>query len=339
MDVLILALLAVILGLVAFTVLTTRDRQRALDAATRSQEALQQRFDSLGLGFNQRLDGIQTTVSSSLTAANQTIGRIGEQLGALTKSSQRMEELARDISSLQDILKPPNVRGSFGELLLEQLLEQLVPGFYDTQYRFRDNTAVDAIVRLGQGIVPIDSKFPLESFTRLIEAPSDDERLRLRRDFDRAVRGHVDKVATYIRPDEGTFDFALMYIPAEPVYYEIGVASVREDRELITYAYGKRVFPVSPNILYVYLCAIGLGLKGLRIEEQAREVIDHLAHLSHDFARIREDFAVLGTHLGHARTRYEDLDRAVSRFGDGLNRPLRPDLGGASDPPRLPGVG
>ena len=218
------------------------------------------------------------------------------------------------------------MRGGFGELLLENLLSQILPPEnYRFQHHFRNGEIVDAVIMLGSGLVPIDSKFPMESFNRLVAAGSDEERASLRKGFLRDVRMHVDAVAKYITPDEGTFEFALMYIPAEGVYYETFSREdmMSEGEGPCAYALGRRVIPVSPNSFYGYLQAIVLGLKGLRVEERAREIIDHLARLTKEYEQFREDFSVLGTHIGRAKSKYDEVDKHVGRLGDRLALPLQ----------------
>ena len=136
---------------------------------------------------------------------------------------------------------------------------------------------------------------------------------------------HVDAVAKYIAPDEGTFEFALMYIPAEGVYYETFSREdmMSEGEGPCAYALGRRVIPVSPNSFYGYLQAIVLGLKGLRVEERAREIIDHLARLTKEYEQFREEFGVLGTHIGRAKAKYDEVDKHVGRLGDRLVLPLQ----------------
>src|SRR4029077_12773860 len=154
-------------------------------------------------------------------------------------------------------------------------------------------------VRLGDGLVPVDAKFPLEDFRRMIQAGNDEERARARKAFAARVRKHVDDIATkYVLPDEGTYDFALMYIPAENVYYETIIRD--EEPGLATYAIERKVIPVSPNCFYAYLQAITFGLRGLRIEARAQEVMGLLGRLGGDLGRLREDFRLGGQHLTDA---------------------------------------
>jgi DNA recombination protein RmuC len=290
-----------------------------------TQQSLERRLAELDQRLSQNLNAVQQTVSRSMASTQETIGQVGQQLGRLEASSKQMLEVGQDIGQLQDILRPPKMRGGFGELLLENLLSQILPPEnYGFQHRFRSGEMVDAVIRLGGGLVPIDSKFPLESFNRVVAAESEEERTSLRRAFLRDVRKHVDAVARYIMPDEGTFEFALMYIPAEGVYYEtFSREEASEEESLSAYALSRRVIPVSPNSFYGYLQAIVLGLKGLRVEERAREIIDHLARLGKEFGHFREEFEVLGGHIGRAKTKYDDLDKRVGRIGDRLLLPLQ----------------
>jgi DNA recombination protein RmuC len=297
------------------------DVSRALDA---TQQRLEQRIEGLDQRLSQSLGTVQQTLSQSLTATHETMQNIGQQLGRLEGSSRQMLEVGQNICELQDILKPPKMRGAFGELLLENLLSQILPpGNYSFQYRFRSGEMVDAVIHLGSGLVPIDSKFPLESFNRLAAAESEEERTPLRRAFLRDVKQHIDAVSRYIVPDEGTFEFALMYVPAEGVYYEtFSREDMADDQSPSSYALGRRVIPVSPNSFYGYLQAIVLGLKGLRVEERAREIIDHLGRLGREFDGFRDEFAVLGTHVGRTKAKYDELDKRVGRLGDRLFLPL-----------------
>jgi DNA recombination protein RmuC len=285
------------------------------------QSSVGQRLEAVQASMGQRFDTVQSDLTRSLSTNTQAMGRIGLQLGELMQSTRQMLEIGRDISSLQDILRPPKLRGGFGELLLERLLAEILPEKnYSTQHRFRNGVQVDAAIHIGGGVVPVDSKFPLEAFNRMVKADSDEERAVLRRDFVRAVRGHIDAVAKYILPDEGSFPFAMMYIPAENVYYEVIVKDDLGDSQtnLCAYAMERHVVPVSPNSFYAYLQAILLGLKGMQVEENAIKIVRHLEQLSGDFNRVRESFMKIGGHLKNAADRYSDADRAFSKFGDRL---------------------
>ena len=295
-------------------------QQTVLDRVGGVDHRLDQRLDAVQTSVDRRLQAVQTDLSQSLTANTQEMGRIGHQLGELKQSTQQMLDVGRNISSLQDILKPPKVRGGFGEMLLERLLAEILPeNNYSTQHRFANGVVVDAAIHVGNSVVPVDSKFPLESFHRVLAA-SEEERATVRKEFVRAVRGHIDAVAKYILPDEGSLPFALMYIPAENVYYEVIVKDDLGDAQanLCAYAMERRVIPVSPNSFYAYLQAILIGLKGMKVEERAHEIIGHLERLNGDFARMKDDFTLVGKHLRNATERYGDVDRSFTKFGDRL---------------------
>jgi DNA recombination protein RmuC len=231
---------------------------------------------------NTKIDAINAQLIETKTLQGQTtesFGQIQSSLGRLTEASRHMEEVGKNIASLSDILRAPKFRGGMGELLLGDLLSQILsPEHYKLQYSFSSGDRVDAVIILKVGMVPVDAKFPLESFQRMIASSEEGGQKKHKREFTRAVKGHIDNIAQkYVLPDEGTFDFALMYIPAENVYYEtiIKDEGLGEEKSLLSYALEKRVIPVSPNSFYAYLQAIALGLKGLHIEKRAQELNEH----------------------------------------------------------------
>ncbi len=279
---------------------------------------LQQQLGQLVTQINQQLQNISTSVSSRLDKVDETVNKVHKGLGEASEATKRILEVGKDVASLQDILQAPKFRGGLGEFLLENLLSQILPlRFYELQYTFRNGERVDAVIFLGEGKVPVDSKFPLESFKRLIACQTEEERKRVRREFEKDVKKHIDDVsAKYIREEEGTYNFALMYIPAENVYYEtiIKDEELGEEKSLFSYSLKKRVIPVSPNSFYAYLQSIALGLRGLSIEERAQEILGQLAQVEKGFQNFREDFDKVGKHLVDAKNRYDDAERKISRL-------------------------
>lgn len=266
----------------------------------------------------QVLNDTQQSLGERLDNAARVVGGVQKSLGGLEEANRRIYEVGKDIASLQEILRAPKLRGGLGEFFLEDLLGQILPPqHFTTQYSFRSGEKVDAVIKLGASLVPVDAKFPLENFKKLMEAQSDDERGRAKKQFAADVRRHIDAIAgKYILPDEGTYDFALMYIPAENVYYETVIKDEASDeRNLSQYAMSKRVIPVSPNSFYAYLQAIVLGLKGLRIEDRTKEIIQYLGRLQGDFAKFRDEFALLGKHLNHAQSSFQSADKRLEQFG------------------------
>ena len=306
---------------------------------------LQNQVNALGAQVAQAIETSRKSMDERLDNAARVIQGVSQQLGQLDASSRRMIELGIDISSLQDILRAPKLRGALSELFLGDLLSQIMPAdHYRMQYSFHSGETVDAVIVLKAGMVPVDAKFPLENFKRIVQAGgNDDERLAYKKIFMKDVKNHIDAIASkYIRADEGTFDFALMYIPAENVYYETIIKDEEFSGEmaLFNYALSKRVIPVSPNSFYAYLQTILLGLKGLRVEESAREMLNQLTSLGKEFERFEESFRLVGKQLANSQGNFQDAER---RFGkiqgrfEQINGTIK-ELGGASSPsaPALP---
>lgn len=257
-------------------------------------------------------------IGERLDKAAAVIAPIQNRLGELKEASNKMYEVGRDISRLENLLKAPKFRGEIGEFLLENLLSQILPKDHFTlQYSFKNGMQVDAVIRLGERLVPVDSKFPLENFKKMIEQENQEERKKLHKEFGRDVRKHIDAVADkYILPDEGTYNFALLYIPAENVYYE---TIIKEDKtNICSYALSKKIILVSPNSFFAYLMVIVQGLHGMQIEKNAEKIISNLGRLNQDLAKFSEDFVLIGKHLGNTRNKYEDAERKLTRFSDKL---------------------
>lgn len=280
---------------------------------------------------NKQLTGLNQNIGTRLDNAAKVFGEVQKGLGTVMQATERVYEIGKDISTLQEILRAPKLRGTLGELFLGDLLSQILPAqHYTLQYKFKSGEAVDAVIHIGQGLVPVDSKFPLENFKKIIEATSEEEKRVARKKFISDVKKHIDDISKkYILPDEGTFDFALMYIPAENVYYETIIKEdSSEEKTISSYALDKRVIPVSPNSFYAYLQAIVLGLKGMRIEKNARVILENLMRLKGDFARFRDDFEVLGKHISSAKAKYEESEKKLTNLeekflsaGGGIEKP------------------
>lgn len=266
------------------------------------------------------LQSTQESVGQRLDNAARVVGDLQRKLGHLEESSKKIFDLGQGLQELKDILKSPKLRGNMGEFFLEDLLRQILPPeHYKLQHGFRSGETVDAVIQLGDALVCVDSKFPLESFVRLMQIGDDqpDLKKKEKKAFTTALKKHADAIAKkYILPDEGTFDFALMYIPAENVYYETIIRDdlMEEEGSLYAYLLGKKVIPVSPNSLYAYLQVIVLGLRGLRVQEHAKQIMNDLQRVQGDLGRFRDDYNVLGKHLKNAAGSYEEGTRRLERF-------------------------
>jgi DNA recombination protein RmuC len=294
----------------AWLVRYLRTELGSLRAETGSQLADQ--LTERNAEVDRRLEAMTSTMDRRLESTSKTATEIHRQLGQLGRANEEILARANDLKRLEQALRPPKARGGFGELLLANLLRDRLPAdAYELQYGFRSGERVDAVIRVDR-LVPVDAKFPLDNFERLAEAESDELRSLAEKAFARDLKVHVDAIAEkYIRPDEGTYDFALMYLPSEGVYYELVCGKTGA---LLSHAHEKRVFPVSPTTFTSQLQVIALGLKGLQIEQRAQEVMAYCAQLEQDFGRFRDDFQVVGKHIGNAQSKYAEAERRLGRF-------------------------
>jgi DNA recombination protein RmuC len=273
---------------------------------------------------NQQLQSSSGQIGHRLDSAREVISKVSEKLGELSKTSEQIHEVGKNIATLQEILRPPKLRGGLGEQFLGELLSQILPSeFFTLQHTFSSGERVDAVVRIGEKLVPIDSKFPLDNFKRVIECKTDEERKTWQKMFYRDVKKHIDDIASkYILPQEGTYDFALLYIPAENVYYETITKdeSFGGEKGVLNYALTKRVIPVSPNSFYAYLQVIILGLKGFQIEKDALKIQALLSGLKKEIGGFQEDFQLVGKHIMNALNKFEEARRRLDKFNFKLDQ-------------------
>jgi DNA recombination protein RmuC len=279
---------------------------------------VERRLQGLTETMDRRLGSLDEKVDRRLEHASKQTNAIHEKLGDVGRATTMLAEHAKELAQLQQVLRPPKARGGFGELLLGNLLRDRLPAqAYSLQYGFKSGERVDAVIKVDK-LAPIDAKFPLDNFERLADAEDDAQRELYEKAFARDVKGHIDAIAgKYIRPDEGTYDFAFMYLPSEAIYYELVCGKTGA---LLAYAHEKRVLPVSPTTLTAYLQVVVLGLKGLQIEQHAQEVMAYCAQLQKDFGRFKEDFDLVGTHLGRAQTKFVDAEKRLDKFETKLER-------------------
>jgi DNA recombination protein RmuC len=293
---------------------------------------MQTQIHQMKQDFSARLDSNSQTLSSNLGTINNqvsnttnVIAQVQGDLGQMKESTRHIMELARDIKSLQNILQSPKMRGGLGEFLLEDLLSQcLQADSFRIQHSFGRGTVVDAALFIGQRILCVDSKFPLENFKRMFSTDAEVEKKALRKTFLSDVKKHINDISErYINPDENTFDFALMFIPAENVYYEL---IVREDSQLYEHCLTRKVIPVSPNTFYAYLQVILMGLRGLQISDQAKEILAQLQQLENDMARFENDFSKIGGHIRDAQSSYQKSDERLQRLKRKIANMETPEL-------------
>ncbi len=264
----------------------------------------------------------ESMVGDRLSKVQDVVGEVKERLGALAETGRKLTDLAQDLASLQEILRAPKARGAFGEWLLADLLAEVLPqDRFSLQHRLRSGTIVDAAIFLEGLVVPVDAKFPGSGLDRLASV-SPEERAKVNRELVRNAQKHVDTIAAkYIRPEEGTTDFALMYIPAEGIYIEL-LAS--QDQDFLTYAWEKRVVPCSPNTFYAYLRSVALGLRGLALAKDVQTVLGELRGLEGAVGRMAEEMDILGNHLRSAQRKHEEVGKLVQGVREKLGQLAHP---------------
>lgn len=277
------------------------------------------------LGHSAKL-GMESSknINDRLDTAAKVFGELQNKLGKLEEANEKIFNVGRDISSLQEILKKPKARGSLGEFFLADLLGEMLPhNRFELQYRFKNNEIVDAVIHIGDSILAIDSKFPLDNFQRLLERDKVEDRIPFKKMFVQDVKKHIDAIAKkYIQPAEGTFDFAFMYIMAENVFYEVITGDEDSSAELTLqeYALKKRIILVSPNSFYAYLAVLMQALRGERLQKNIHQIITQIRQLTIELGKFRSDFDKIGHHLHNLRTSYEASEKHLERYQDRLEK-------------------
>ncbi len=263
--------------------------------------------------MDKRLDDQGKTINQSLFRQSEQLLKAQEaiysKLSESAKSIGEMSEIGKSMKDLQQFLASPKLRGGIGEQVLKILLEESLPkANFSLQYAFRNGTKVDAAIKTDSGIIPIDSKFSMENFKKMMGASTEKERDAFRKDFTSDIKERIDEIAKkYILTDEGTVDFALMYVPSESVYYEI----VNHEGDLMTYAHKKRVMPVSPSTFYAFLRSVLLSFEGQRITQEIKEVQQSLRAIHQETSKFGELLTTLQNHINNS---YAMMGKVANQF-------------------------
>jgi len=247
---------------------------------------------------------------------NERLDRAARVIAEVQRSLGEMSEIGRGMRDLQEFLRSPKLRGNIGEQVLKEILGQMLPrqSFY-LQYTFRSGVTVDAAIKTTSGIIPVDSKFPLENFRKMNKAESEAEKRVAEKEFVKDVKNHIDAISSkYILTEEGTIDYALMYIPSEAVYYE-----VVNNPDLFDYAGKKRVLPVSPMTFYAYLRAILASFEGQKIEQKAKQILATLRAIQKDYQKVEGNLSVLSRHLQNAYNQMANVLTTFTQLGQKLS--------------------
>lgn len=282
-------------------------------------KAMQSSLESTNKTLNEALSNSSVnmikTLQENSKQLNERLDKAALAMRDVGKEVGQMNEIGRSMKELQEFLKSPKLRGNIGEQVLKDLISQMFPkNSFNLQYEFKSGEKVDAAIKTDAGILPIDSKFPMENFQKMSKAEGK-EKVIFQKEFVRDVKKHIDAISKkYILPEEGTMDFALMYVPSESVYYE-----VVNEMELMDYARRVRVYIVSPSTLYAHLQTILLSFEGKRIEEKSREIFVMLRALQIDYSKVNDSLGVLGKHLNNAYSQFNNVTTGFSQIGQKLN--------------------
>lgn len=320
---LLLVLAVISIGFIALYFLLNRKQNN-----TQSDKALiewlktmQASIDSTNKSLNDAMRSNSADINKTLAENNKQINdrltKAAEVIGQVNKEIGEMSEIGRNMRELQEFLKSPKLRGNIGEEVLKDLISQAFPkNTFNLQYQFSSGEKVDAAIKTDAGILPIDSKFPMENFQKMVKAENKAEKDAFKKEFVRDVKKHIDDISRkYILPDEGTMDFCLMYIPSEPVYYEIA-----DNPELLDYARRKRVYTVSPTTLYAHLQVILLSFEGKKIETKSREIFAMIRGLKVDYDKVNENLGVLGRHITNSSSQFNNVVVSFQKIGKKLDR-------------------
>lgn len=275
--------------------------------------SMQSTIESTNKALNDAMRGQTSDVSKLLQTntkqLNERLDTAARVIGDLKQNLGEMSEVGKGIRSLQEFLQSPKLRGNIGEQVLQDMIGQTFPkNSFHLQYAFKSGMKVDAVLKTDAGLLCIDSKFPMENFTVMHKGETEAERTRAKREFMADVKKHVSDISKkYILPEEGTMDFALMYIPSESVYYEMA-----NMQELMSFAQKARVYPVSPNTLYAHLQVLLLSFQGKDLEQKSRQVFQLLRAIQKDYGKVEENLGVLGKHINNA---YNGMNTVSSSFG------------------------
>jgi DNA recombination protein RmuC len=293
-----------------------------------SDDKLTEKISDLSRQLNQQI-GEQTrtmdnkltkTVESQFSQSRKLIQNITKEIESVKETNQDVLDITETLQDLEQVLKNQKNRGSLGEAGLTLILENMLePNSFELQYGFKNGDAVDAVIKAKDGIIPIDAKFPLSNYQRLLEAEDEEERKKIAKQFKRDLKDRINETAKYIRPEENTLPFALMYIPAEGVYYDLLVnkvgATEANTRNLIEYAHEKNVVIVSPTTLAAYLHTILQGLRAFRIEKNAERIQEGVESLRKHLRAYEEVHQGIGKNLNTVVNKYDESNVKLRGIG------------------------
>ncbi len=318
----------------------SNENDKLVDFLQKEVQALRETFDrKIGETTREVNAAVRSQFSESQKLLNivaEHLTQVKKEIGSFSETNKQVVSFAEQLQRLQDVLLNPKQRGVLGEYYLEAVLQNVLPPeTYKMQYMFSDGEVVDAAIFVKDKIIPIDSKFSLENYNRMLDSESKEEKEQYLKLFKQDLKKRIDETSKYIRPEEGTVEFAFMFIPSEGIYYDLLVGHVGTGvsaRDLIEYAFSKKVIIVSPTSFLAYLQTVLQGLKMLQIEESAKEIRKRVEELGKHIAKYEDYYKKLGkslsTTVSHYNSGYKELgkiDKDVLRI-TGEKAGLEPEL-------------
>ena len=281
---------------------------------------IQNQINEMSKTLDSKLNDSNQMIHSKMTESLNIVKNVTESLTKLDETNKQVMGFAEQLQSLENILKNPKQRGILGEYYLETVLKNVLPpDAYQMQYKFNNGEIVDAVVFTKEGIIPVDSKFSLENYNKILDVHSEGEKESLERQFKQDLKNRIDETSKYIRPKEKTMDFAFMFIPSEAIYYDLLVNKVGavkvNTRDLIEYAFRERkVIIVSPTTFLAYLQTVLQGLRALKIEESVKDVLKHVSNLQNHIISYEDYLKRLGNNLGTTVNMYNNAYKEFAKI-------------------------
>lgn len=312
-------------------------RKEVGEAGEKNRKEVQERLDKISETFQKSLSSSSFTLQRQFKDSARIIAEVTQKLTKLDETNTQVLNFSKQLQSLENILKNPKQRGILGEYYLETMLSNVLPpNHYQMQYKFKNGEVVDAVIFNKDKLIPIDAKFSLEKYNKIMEEKDELRRQELEKEFKLDIKNRIDETSKYIRPQEGTMDFAIMYIPAEGIYYnlliyKVGSISVSA-HNLLEYAFKRRVIIVSPISFFAYLQTVLQGLRGLQVEESIKDIVKNIEELNKHLITHDEYLQKLGSNLGTTVNMYNAAYKEFKKVDKDVYKITDKQVGGSIDP-------
>jgi len=331
MEIIAVILLLVLIALVAFLIwkVSGKDGEKI-----QIESVINEKFidfsDRIRLTMDKTREEVEKSkdvLSSNTIKTLEHIKSMNDTVGNLVKQQDKAQQLGQ---SLEYLLQAPKLRGNYGETILEEMLERILPkGIWETQYNIAGSEKVDAVVKYKDVVVPIDSKFPKEDYQKYIAATNASEKKNHWANYEKALKVQINSIKEkYVKPEKGTTEFALLFIPSESIYYETIAEKnyIGDPCQIYEYATKRKVIPVSPNTFYAFLHVVMLGVRNIEIAKEAKKLQESLSKVEKDFDFFYKKFETIGKSIETASKAYTTGDTHVQRFKKNLESTLKLDM-------------